>query len=250
MLEDMATTVGHESIVSWQPHGEAFRVHMPEVFARNVMPRYFNQTKYKSFQRQLHIYGFHRINKGRDTGAYFHSMFVRNKKTMCVRMTRKKIKGKHSSNHAAGDPPNFYSSDTKTINVNNDQYQDRLALANGLLLDPRIPEAYTTNKEEKMGCSEHDPVSVFIAGSIDRHPGDEDKASLLNSPFTFNQNVTADVVPCSSSHQRIGSEDIFGLLIDDWLDGDDEEFFAGKRFFHVKETENTVDESFSSLTML
>jgi hypothetical protein len=32
MLEDTAK-VDDESIVSWKPHGEAFRVHLPEVFA-------------------------------------------------------------------------------------------------------------------------------------------------------------------------------------------------------------------------
>jgi hypothetical protein len=57
MLDEMAT-LKFESIISWQPHGTAFRVHQPDEFARIVMPRYFQQTKYKSFQRQLHIYGF------------------------------------------------------------------------------------------------------------------------------------------------------------------------------------------------
>ena len=33
------------------------------------MPLYFNQTKYSSFQRQLHIYNFQRITAGKDKGA-------------------------------------------------------------------------------------------------------------------------------------------------------------------------------------
>jgi hypothetical protein len=120
MLEDMAA-VGDESIVSWQSHGKAFRVHQPDAFARTVMPQYFKQqTKYKSFLRQLNIYGFHRIKKGMDRGAYFHSMFTRENKSMSLRMAYQKIKGKTSTNkavddHAAGDL-DFYSSET---NVNN-----------------------------------------------------------------------------------------------------------------------------------
>jgi hypothetical protein len=85
MLEEMAT-VGAESIVSWQPHGKAFRVHVPDAFASTVMKRYFKQTKFKSFQRQLQVYGFVRINKGMDAGAYFHSMFIRNNKSMSLRI--------------------------------------------------------------------------------------------------------------------------------------------------------------------
>ena len=127
MLEDMAT-VGDESIVSWQPHGKAFRVHQPKVFARTAMPQYFKQqTKYKSFQRQLHLYGFHRIKKGMDAGAYFHTMFTRDNKSMCLRMSYEKIKGnKAVGDHAAGDL-NFYSSETNVDNkLTNALQSDRI----------------------------------------------------------------------------------------------------------------------------
>jgi hypothetical protein len=256
MLEEMATTVGDESIVSWQPHGKAFRVHLPEVFAKTAMPHYFKQTKYKSFQRQLHLYGFLRIREGLDRDAYFHSMFIRNNKSMSLRMTRQKIKGKKSSNptnrYTAGDCPDFYSSGT--INVGNDhQYQS--SLTNALNSDPTILRTCTTTVEKKRwGCSKHGPAALFTAStdSIDRHPDDEEKPSLLNSASFFYPEV-ASTVP-SSSHQRIGCEDSIGLV--DWLElvlrwGDEdnndgqEGFFAGKRFFHVAETENTtIDGSF------
>jgi hypothetical protein len=109
MLEQVAINGSH-NIVSWQPHGKAFRVHQPEVFARTIMPRYFKQTKYKSFQRQLHIYGFHRINKGLDKGAYFHDLFIQNNKSTSLRMVREKIKGTASKDHAGQEIelPNFY----------------------------------------------------------------------------------------------------------------------------------------------
>jgi hypothetical protein len=144
MLEEMAQKIGDESIVSWQPHGMAFRVHLPEVFARTVMSRYFKQTKYKSFQRQLHLYGFRRILGGMDKDAYFHSMFIRNKKSMSLRMTRQKIKGKKPSNavhHYAAGNPDFYSSAT---NVDNNQCQDGRSLTNTPHSDPIILQTYTT----------------------------------------------------------------------------------------------------------
>ncbi len=50
MLEETATE-GLSHIVSWEMEGSAFRVHDPEEFMRQVMGRWFNQTKYKSFQR-------------------------------------------------------------------------------------------------------------------------------------------------------------------------------------------------------
>jgi hypothetical protein len=150
MLEEMAN-VGDGSIVSWQPHGKAFRVHLPEVFAKTVMPRYFKQTKYKSFQRQLHLYGFHRIHKGMDRGAYCHSMFIRNKTSMSLQMTRQKIKGnkKTSSNVAevhqcaAGDPDFCY---TSAASVDNKQYQDGRNLTNTVHSDPHGDEGFFAGK--------------------------------------------------------------------------------------------------------
>jgi hypothetical protein len=40
------------SVVSWLPDGKAFKVHDVEVFVQSMLPTYFNQSKYKSFQRQ------------------------------------------------------------------------------------------------------------------------------------------------------------------------------------------------------
>jgi hypothetical protein len=252
MLEEMAS-VGDERIVSWQPHGKAFRVHQPEVFARTVMPRYFNkQTKYKSFQRQLHVYNFRRISKGMDTGAYFHTMFIRNKKAMSLRMSCKKIKGKKRSNddaavdhdHAASDP-DFYSSGN---NVNNN-------LTNVLQSDSILQACTTTTNEKKRGCSKRGgPATVFTAGSSDDHP-DEEK-QLLNCALQFNQEVPGCPSPphqsidwmyqtqtilsrdeqeqaCSASEKGHDVSALLGGLNHQEKDGD-EGFFAGKRFFCVE----------------
>jgi hypothetical protein len=60
-LHDMLDHVnkeGQDSIVSWLPGGRAFKVHMPDLFVERIMKRFFNQTKYKSFQRQVNLWGF------------------------------------------------------------------------------------------------------------------------------------------------------------------------------------------------
>jgi HSF-type DNA-binding len=105
MLSD-AFKDGYETIVSWQPHGKAFRVHNTKEFTETIMQRYFHQTHYKSFQRQLHIYGFHRISSGLDRGSYHHPMFVKGKEMASLRMTRCKIKG--PVNEVEAEDPNFY----------------------------------------------------------------------------------------------------------------------------------------------
>lgn len=52
LLED-ATNEGNDDIVSWLPHGKAFKVHKPDQFEAKLMKRYFRQTKYRSFVRQV-----------------------------------------------------------------------------------------------------------------------------------------------------------------------------------------------------
>jgi hypothetical protein len=112
MLEGVAAN-GHEDVISWQPHGKAFRVHKPPEFATRVMACYFKQTQYKSFQRQLHIYGFRRITgKGMlDNGAYYHEQFIRGQKHGSLRMIRDKIKcnKKELSDWHSHSDPDFYA---------------------------------------------------------------------------------------------------------------------------------------------
>lgn len=60
---DQSMVDGNESIVSWLPHGRAFKIHKPKAFADIIMPRFFNQSKYTSFQRQLNLYGKSNLTK-------------------------------------------------------------------------------------------------------------------------------------------------------------------------------------------
>ena len=82
-------------VLSWQPHGRAFIVHDAERFVNEVLPVYFNQTKYSSFQRQCHMYNFTRItHAGPDKGAYFNVNFQRGRPELSMKMQRTRVNGK------------------------------------------------------------------------------------------------------------------------------------------------------------
>ena len=100
-----------KSIVSWQPHGRAFKVHKKEEFVKLIMPHFFRQSKYASFQRQLNLYGFTRItNRGPDKGAVYHPCFVRNQQELTQNMTRRRIKGNMVRKAILPEhQPNFYA---------------------------------------------------------------------------------------------------------------------------------------------
>jgi hypothetical protein len=108
MLED-AESKHFENIVSWAPgKNNLFRVHDSKTFTREIAPLYFKCTQYKSFQRQLNLYGFLRIKTGLYTGGYIHELLVRGKPELCDYMMRTKVKGKKSF----GSPVSMLSSST------------------------------------------------------------------------------------------------------------------------------------------
>jgi hypothetical protein len=93
MLEDVEQG-GNETIVCWSADGRSFRVHNANEFFEKVMPHYFRQTRYKSFQRQLYLYGFARLTEGKDKGSYQHEQFVKSNRDLCQKMVRVPVKRK------------------------------------------------------------------------------------------------------------------------------------------------------------
>lgn len=93
---DDADANDFNDVISWVPTQNGFKVHKPKTFDTDIMPKYFNNTKYKSFQRQLNMWGFDRVGSGPYKGAYLHRFFVRGKPELCESMQRTKIKGIHS----------------------------------------------------------------------------------------------------------------------------------------------------------
>lgn len=108
-LMDVLDRGDMDEVLSWMPHGRAFIVKQPKVFDADVLPRFFKQTKFTSFTRQLNLWGFKRIIKGLDAGAYYHELFLRGRPKLCSRMRRQKIKGTGIKLTPNPDmEPNFY----------------------------------------------------------------------------------------------------------------------------------------------
>jgi HSF-type DNA-binding len=95
-LHTMMTYVenkGLESIVSWVDNGRALQVNNSKRLVEEILPLFFNQTKYRSFQRQLNTWSFERILCGCNRGAFQHPYFIKGRIDLCQHQTRHTFQG-------------------------------------------------------------------------------------------------------------------------------------------------------------
>jgi len=74
-------------VISWLPHGRGFLIYKKKKFAVEVLPKYFKQSKFTSFTRKLNRWGFTRVTRGPETGAYYHKLFQRGDLEGCMQMS-------------------------------------------------------------------------------------------------------------------------------------------------------------------
>jgi hypothetical protein len=102
-LED-APRKGFDEIISWHSDGRRFRVHDRKRFEESIIPAYFGEhVKYRSFQRQLNVYGILRYASGVDVGYYEHPRMQQGRSDLCRTMHLEKntkgILAKNVVNH-------------------------------------------------------------------------------------------------------------------------------------------------------
>ena len=88
-LHAMLSDEQYSHIISWMPHGRAWKVLNKELLMVEAIPKFFGQSKYASFTRQLSGWGFKRLHlAGPDYGCYYHECFLRGKPQLTQLMRR------------------------------------------------------------------------------------------------------------------------------------------------------------------
>jgi hypothetical protein len=96
-----------------QPHGRAWRINNKDIFMSEVVPKFFSQTKYASFARQLNGWGFKKLQQpGNDFNAYYHEQFLRGLPHLTTLMTRVPPNQGKLLPFVEGEP-NFYDIDRR-----------------------------------------------------------------------------------------------------------------------------------------
>mmetsp|Transcript_12684 Transcript_12684/g.27549 ORF Transcript_12684/g.27549 Transcript_12684/m.27549 type:complete len:325 (+) Transcript_12684:168-1142(+) len=110
MLEYVADSQ-YSSAVSWSRDGQAFVVHNKDTFLEYIVPMFFKQTKFRSFTRQLNLYGFARVSNEGPNAAWQHEHFIRGSVERLKSIQRVEVKN---------NKPN-----TKTRQLKNDKHKQR-----------------------------------------------------------------------------------------------------------------------------
>jgi len=97
-----------QPVFSWLPHGRAIKVHDEQRFLREIAPLFFKVSKFRSFTRQLHLWGFRRISSGVDADGWWHQYFLRGRPDLICQMIRTKVKGNGKGKRDVVKAPNFY----------------------------------------------------------------------------------------------------------------------------------------------
>ena len=107
MLQEVSKDRELSHIVSWMPHGRAFRVHKPSEFETKVMPKYFTE-RYNSFKYLLEQWGFLRLSRGKDRGAYYNDKFLRGQRGSIANATKQSMFETMPKYMSKRDEPNLY----------------------------------------------------------------------------------------------------------------------------------------------
>ena len=137
------------------------------------MPRYFETSTWKSYQRNINLWSFHTTRKGINKGYTTHACFRRGKVDLCRQMTRVRIKGTGKKRTLAPVVQDEAANETVMADGNHDQVVSQMptsrnqAALNSLVafyqrLPPSLASSGETVASSVNGISGPSAVAPFM----------------------------------------------------------------------------------------
>uniref|UniRef100_A0A7S1BT15 HSF-type DNA-binding domain-containing protein n=1 Tax=Corethron hystrix TaxID=216773 RepID=A0A7S1BT15_9STRA len=102
-------------MICWVDHGRAFVIKKDwKRLEEEFLCRIFSHSKYRSFTKQLSIYGFKQFTAGIDKGCFYNEYFLRGNRSLAKKMQRNLKKTRIPFGKGTrpipnpGDQPDFY----------------------------------------------------------------------------------------------------------------------------------------------
>lgn len=105
-LHDLLSDEANSDAIAWLPHGKGFVIRNKKIFSDVTLPKYFKEAKFTSFTRKLNRWGFCRVTRGSESGAYYHPYFQKGnlRRTLLMTCTQRSSKKKKQPDVAAANP--------------------------------------------------------------------------------------------------------------------------------------------------
>lgn len=224
MLDD-AERSGHGHIVSWCAGGDCFKIHKPGQLI-NVLQKYFRQSKFKSFLRQLQGYNFKRVTRGKDQGVVSHPLFLRGRRSVSTLMRRKRVGPKMNR---VIDPEPSQSNKISAVASRNIAFKKNEAAANRSPKStgntPILPQgtqgaiALSATKQKYLNHSQNPPVvqsTQSIGKTINPNPQDVLCVDFPNSKtaqhFQGNRKLSS-IVQKITGHYTSANESVRTMIV-------------------------------------
>ena len=224
ILEDLramlvsAEEEGFTSIVSWMPHGKAFKIHSKDEFISDILPRFFKSSKLTYLSDSLRIWGFVRLKaRGPDRGAYYHKYFAKNDPSLSRHRSRKQMKDAMADWCPRDGEPNLYEGHMLRETFGQDQTFQSFGAVPGTLLQtegysvsnlPPFPEPQQLdNSQATRDMSQSMPQQVGFHAGIS-------ESAAHNAPVN-QMNANHDQL---STFDSVGAEGTYVLRIHEMLE--------------------------------
>jgi len=199
ILLDEAEKGNHAHIVSWSAQGRSFKIHDQDALVP-LLAKYFRQTKFKSFLRQLQSYGFHRTTRGIDKGLVSHPYFVRGRRSLCFRMTRKLAGGanaaspgaiaRHSGIGHSHRMPSMQSMMYEIASVPSNSIEPLRKTYSAPMFKTSFSSFKTSLKSGIEPCGETRSVPAILDDNASWNRRFTEISEMKNEPFGYQGNIT------------------------------------------------------------
>jgi HSF-type DNA-binding len=138
-LLNRADAENFDHVISWEPHGRSFAVRQLEMFKSLLFALMPGMTRWKSFQRQLHFWGFRKLPSTREAKGYFHEYFLRYRPHLLIYMQRDSKSKRNREEELTEVELDFYAMpfltplESTTVDVSDPGESSRASLNTGSL---------------------------------------------------------------------------------------------------------------------
>ncbi|GLJ29752.1 hypothetical protein SUGI_0587330 [Cryptomeria japonica] len=178
-----------DGIVSWSASNNSFQVKDPHHFSLHLLPIHFNHCNFSSFVRQLHTYGFRKVDP--DRCEFAHECFLRGQKHL-LNTIRRRPRASHNQSQGAAsqlDPKLTIDQEGEFQRLNGDEDEDAI-----------VKEVVQLKKEQESIDRELEDLQRRFALTERRH---QQMMSFLQT-LTQNPNFTAETI--QKRHLDVGKK--------------------------------------------